>query len=99
MLPVGIVLFSLGYAVAYWGVAVLAWVHSPDHPHGQPPSLPFVLGATSAPSSRPFAAPINIEAATNPFEPFGAAAAAPAGGAATAAAAAPAGAPQGTVTA
>lgn len=79
MLPVGILLVSVGYAVAYWGVAVLTWVHSSDHPHGQPPSLPFVLGATSQPRGKPFAAPVNIEGSSNPFEPFGAASSTPTG--------------------
>lgn len=72
MFPVGVILFSLGYAVAYYGVAVLTWVHDPAHPHVGPPSLPFVLGASKTPAGKPFAAPVNTEKASDPFEPFGA---------------------------
>lgn len=72
MFPVGVILASLGYAVAYYGVAVLRWVHDPAHPHNQPPSLPFLLGASTQPAAKPFAAPVNTEGASNPFDPFGA---------------------------
>lgn len=72
MFPVGVVLLSLGYAVAYYGVVVLRWVHDPAHPHKQPPSLTFLLGASSSPG-KPFTAPVNTEGASDAFAPFGAA--------------------------
>jgi hypothetical protein len=68
MFPIGVVLFSLGYAVVYYAVDVLSWVHSADHPHKQPPSFGFVLGL---PGLRPFSAPINIEGASDPVQAFG----------------------------
>ena len=70
MFPVGVVLASLGYALAYYGVAVLRWVHDPGHPHS-PPSLAFLLGASTSPG-KPFTAPVNVEGATDAFTPFGA---------------------------
>lgn len=76
MFPVGVVLVSLGYAVAYYGVAVLRWVHDPAHPHSGPPSLAFLLGASTTPG-KPFTAPVNTEGASDPYAPFGAASAAP----------------------
>lgn len=66
---------SVGYAIAYYGVAVLRWVHDPAHPHN-PPSLAFLLGASTTPG-KAFSAPVNTEGASTPFEPFGAASAAP----------------------
>lgn len=86
MFPVGVIIASLGYAVAYYGVSVLKWVHDPAHPH-QPPSLQFLLGASTSPG-KPFTAPVNTEGASDPFAPFGAAGAA--GGASGAGGAAPA---------
>lgn len=71
MFPVGVILASLGYAVAYYGAAVLKWVHDPAHPNN-PPSLQFLLGASSTPG-KPFTAPVNTEGASDPFAPFGAA--------------------------
>lgn len=87
MFPVGVILVSVGYAVAYYGAAVLAWVHDPAHPHVGPPSLAFLLGASTT-TGKPFKAPVNTEAASDPFAPFGAASAAasasaPGGGAAS----------------
>lgn len=87
MFPVGVILASLGYAVAYYGVAVLKWVHDPAHPNN-PPSLQFLLGASSTPG-KPFTAPVNTEGAADPFAPFGAASGA-AGGTNGAGGAAPA---------
>lgn len=75
MFPVGVILVSVGYAVAYYGAAVLGWVHDPAHPHVGPPSLAFLLGASTTPG-KPFKAPVNTEGATDAFAPFGAASAA-----------------------
>jgi hypothetical protein len=94
--PVGVVMLSIGYALAYWGVNTLKWVHDSAHPKMQPPGLPFLLGISSAPSGKPFAAPVNTEGADNPYEPFGAATAASAGGAAPAVGAPPAAGPAGS---
>lgn len=71
MFPVGVILVSLGYAVSYYGATVLRWVHASGHPHKQPPSLAFLLGASRTPAGAPFRAPVNTEGASDGFTPFG----------------------------